>query len=76
MTTRLIIKGTLLEAATAAAERNVSLVGVSTKLGLRDEVLAQTNSDLILVAGWFAEPGEAPFPQGTLLTFSVKDKDT
>lgn len=65
----LIIKGSLSEAIEAAKVRGIALIGESA--GTYGSIYCHCDaSHESIVREWFNEPGNAPFPAGSLLFFN------
>jgi hypothetical protein len=67
-TLSLIVKGDRFQAALAAADRGIPAVFV--RQIERETILQVSGAFRDYVARWFHEPGQAPFPPGTLLSFA------
>lgn len=67
----LIIKGDKFVAASAATARGIPMIFERERIG-GEETTGVVSSDFrAKVVSWFTEePGQAPFPQGTLLFYS------
>jgi len=63
----MIVKGTFEDAEKAAKVHGIELLPVYWKLD--GDVTTFTKSDLTKVVAWYSEPGEAPYPPGTLLFY-------
>lgn len=74
MTISLIVKGSPVEAARAAADRNIPFVVI--REATDNKTIGETSASYTDVAKWFAEaPDRAPFPVGTLMRFTGVEEE-